>query len=127
MGGANPFAGLVAGKSNMLYGTTYDGGQFGYGIVFSFTLDDAFDNVLHNFSGGKDGAFPSAGLIVDANGILYGTTAEGGRFGLGTIFKMDTARQENHIAQFCRRGIRWTISPLHKFGYGRSGKRVRPH
>jgi len=89
--GANPFAGLVAGKSNMLYGTTYDGGASGYGIVFTFNLDGKEETVLYNFAGGKDGAFPTGALIVDANGNLYGTTAEGGRFGLGTIFKAGTA------------------------------------
>jgi uncharacterized repeat protein (TIGR03803 family) len=98
--GANPFSGLVAGKSNIFYGTTYDGGASGNGIVFSLTLHNAFDSVLHNFSGGKDGAYPSGGLIVDANGTLYGTTAEGGRFGLGTIFKLTASGKKSVLHSF---------------------------
>jgi uncharacterized repeat protein (TIGR03803 family) len=99
--GANPFAGLVAGTSSMLYGTAYDGGASGYGIVYSFDLDGKEETVLHNFNNGKsDGAFPSGGLIVDAKGNLYGTTAEGGRFGLGTIFKMSTSGKQTILHSF---------------------------
>jgi uncharacterized repeat protein (TIGR03803 family) len=98
--GANPFAGLVAGKSSILYGTTYDGGASGNGIVYTFNLDGKEETVLYNFNGGKDGTFPSGGLIVDANGNLYGTTAEGGRFGLGTIFKMNPAGKKTILHSF---------------------------
>ena len=47
---------------------------------------------LHQFtndlSGNADGAFPKAGLIIDAKGALYGTTNEGGSNGYGTVFKL---------------------------------------
>ena len=46
--------------------------------------------VLHSF-GGPDGAAPSAGLIADAWGNLYGTTMNGGAAGAGTVFKLDAA------------------------------------
>jgi uncharacterized repeat protein (TIGR03803 family) len=45
--------------------------------------------VLHGFLGGNDGAFPMAGVIVDQNGSLYGTTEFGGPSGLGTVFEID--------------------------------------
>jgi uncharacterized repeat protein (TIGR03803 family) len=44
--------------------------------------------VLHAFSGGADGSQPTAGLIRDVNGNLYGTTFQGGAFGWGTVFKL---------------------------------------
>jgi uncharacterized repeat protein (TIGR03803 family) len=45
--------------------------------------------VLYNFkTNGTDGAYPSAGLIFDALGNLYGTTSGGGTYGLGTVFKL---------------------------------------
>jgi uncharacterized repeat protein (TIGR03803 family) len=47
---------------------------------------------LHQFtndlSGNSDGAFPRAGLIIDATGALYGTTNAGGSNGYGTVFKL---------------------------------------
>jgi uncharacterized repeat protein (TIGR03803 family) len=43
--------------------------------------------VLYNFSGGSDGAQPQAGLLRNASGTLYGTTAIGGSQGKGTVFK----------------------------------------
>jgi uncharacterized repeat protein (TIGR03803 family) len=37
----------------------------------------------------RDGAGPQAGLILDTSGALYGTTYQGGLYGLGTVFKLD--------------------------------------
>ena len=44
--------------------------------------------VLHTFSGGKDGAVPQAGLLLDAAGTLFGTTFGGGNSKHGTVFKI---------------------------------------
>jgi uncharacterized repeat protein (TIGR03803 family) len=45
--------------------------------------------VLHRFSAKhQDGEVPDGTVIVDAAGNLYGTTANGGSHGLGTIFKV---------------------------------------
>ena len=46
--------------------------------------------VLYNFTGGTDGANPAAGLLRDAQGILYGSTGWGGAYAWGTIFKVNT-------------------------------------
>jgi uncharacterized repeat protein (TIGR03803 family) len=44
---------------------------------------------LYKFKGGKDGKAPFAGLIFDAAGNLYGTTAEGGpNKSSGTVFQL---------------------------------------
>ena len=57
--------------------------------VFVTTTCVATENVLHNFNDNdKDGYNPIAGLIFDASGNLYGTTKEGGAFGLGTVFEL---------------------------------------
>jgi hypothetical protein len=37
--------------------------------------------VLYNFTGGQDGAYPEAGLTMDGAGNLYGTAYEGGTSG----------------------------------------------
>ena len=56
-------------------------------------------HVKHTFSG-KDGARPTASLIQDAAGNLYGTTSSGGNSRLGVVFKLDTANNEIVLHSF---------------------------
>ena len=50
--------------------------------------------MLYSFKGGSDGGYPSAGLIADSAGNLYGTTDSGGvgvsstSSGYGVVFKL---------------------------------------
>jgi uncharacterized repeat protein (TIGR03803 family) len=44
--------------------------------------------VLHAFGNGSDGAGVEAGVTLDPEGNLYGTTAGGGAYGYGTVFKL---------------------------------------
>jgi len=88
--GAYPYAGLVQGSDGYLYGTTYSGGgRSASGTVFRISTNGAF-NSLHLFTGGNEGAEPNASLIQASDGNLYGTTAEGGTNGDGTVFKIST-------------------------------------
>jgi len=84
-----PYAGLVKVK-NTLYGTTMDGGNPNEGTIFAFDLKTGAETVLFAFSGGADGANPSAAL-VEVNGILFGTTVGGGANNAGTVFSFDPA------------------------------------
>lgn len=45
--------------------------------------------VLHKFKAAPDGAYPYSGVIADQAGNLYGVTSTGGRYGDGTIFKVE--------------------------------------
>jgi uncharacterized repeat protein (TIGR03803 family) len=45
--------------------------------------------VIHSFDDGSDGANPQASLVLDGN-TLFGTTANGGTNGYGTVFKVNT-------------------------------------
>jgi uncharacterized repeat protein (TIGR03803 family) len=58
---------------------------------FSSTAATQELTTLYSFTGGGsgDGANPSAGLMADPAGNLYGTTAEGGASGRGTVFQLD--------------------------------------
>jgi len=56
--------------------------------------------LLYAFKSGTDGEVPYTGLIRDAAGTLYGTTAAGGLYGLGTIFQVDKAGTETVLYSF---------------------------
>jgi uncharacterized repeat protein (TIGR03803 family) len=86
--GAYPEAALVMDAAGNLYGTTAEGGAYGNGVVFKLSSGSWTYTSLHDFTGGKDGAAPKANLIFDANGKLYGTTAEGGKYGKGVVFEI---------------------------------------
>ena len=94
---------LIADKSGDLYGTAVQGGASGNGVVFK--LDQTGnETVLYSFTGGTDGASPFAGLVKDASGNLYGTTAFGGLHpgsqGFGVVFKLDPAGNETVLHTF---------------------------
>jgi uncharacterized repeat protein (TIGR03803 family) len=110
-GGSSPAAGLISDASGNLYGTTvsggtgsctpvYGGGSVPCGTIFELsprTGGGWAEKVLHNFHG-KDGYSPSASLISDAAGNLYGTTFFGGTgscayksgnvIGCGVVFEL---------------------------------------
>jgi uncharacterized repeat protein (TIGR03803 family) len=78
--GFYPYSGLIFDTAGNLYGTTYGGGAHGYGTVFRLTPRTGgkwTETVLNSFDG-RDGEEPLASLILDATGILYGTTSSGG-------------------------------------------------
>jgi len=91
--GANPLAGLVIDAAGNLYGTTYQGGTSDHnaGTVFALAPDGTY-TVLYSFCSVIfcfDGSFPTASLIMDAAGTLYGTTIRGGAgqsADAGTVF-----------------------------------------
>lgn len=87
--GAWPHAGLVL-SGNTLFGTTTEGGSLGNGTVFAINTDGSGFTNLYNFgTTPSDGAVLYCSLIVSSN-VLYGTAAEGGSGGSGTIFTINT-------------------------------------
>ncbi|MEJ0047628.1 MAG: choice-of-anchor tandem repeat GloVer-containing protein [Rhodospirillales bacterium] len=86
--GATPDGGLVVDKFGNLYGTTQGGGAADAGTVFKIT-PNGVESVLCAFAGGSAGAYPMAGLVIDAQGNLYGTTYAGGAGGVGTVFRLE--------------------------------------
>ncbi len=59
-------------------------------------------NVLHAFTGSADGANPMGGLVLDAQGNLYGTAWFGGdpACGCGVVFKVDTSGNQTILYSF---------------------------
>ncbi|MDA8115033.1 MAG: hypothetical protein M0Z43_09955 [Acidithiobacillus sp.] len=106
--GASPYAGLALDASGNLYGTTIYGGTHDDGTVFKIT-PAGVESVVHTFVGGTgDGAYPYAGLLLDASGNLYGTTLSGGdgggASGQGTVFKITPAGVESVLYSFGTNG-----------------------
>jgi|SRR5579871_996340 len=87
--GYQPHASVLQARDGNFYGTTFAGGAYGRGTVYKITPNGTL-TVLHNFSGGQDGAFPNAGLIQGKEGYLYGTEEGGGDFGYGSVFQIST-------------------------------------
>jgi uncharacterized repeat protein (TIGR03803 family) len=79
----------VQGSDGNFYGTTSQGGTFGYGTVFKITPTGKL-KVLYNFDF-THGNQPSAPLIQASDGNLYGTTSLGGTNDFGVIFSVTSA------------------------------------
>ncbi len=147
--GATPIGTLIingnyAGRAFTIYGTTYYGGVAntglvcgnsanpGCGTVFELCAPSSVggcsssasswtETVLHVFTGGKDGAYPYAGVINDKANYLYGTTVYGGALGscfIGTAnWYCGTAFKITHNAAFTT----WTETIMHRFKGGADG------
>jgi len=125
--GAISFSSLVFGFDGALYGTTVAGGggscnynngaASGCGTIFR--LDPAEDcngslcigteTVLYRFQGDQDGYFPYASVVFDSEGNLYGTTYQGGAYGVGTVYKLTQTDGQ------------WVHSILYNFEGGNDG------
>ncbi len=89
---------LARDAAGNLYGTTLEGSpgtctgrnQVVVGCGTVFKLDPAGnETILYSFTGGGDGAFPYAGLVMDTTGNLYGTASSFLALGgFGTVFKL---------------------------------------
>ena len=94
-GGSRPEGTLIIDGNGDLFGTTSTGGAHGDGTVFELVNTSGVygaPEVLKSFSGGSgDGANPLGGLVADANGDLFGTTASGGTGNAGTVFELVNA------------------------------------
>jgi uncharacterized repeat protein (TIGR03803 family) len=97
-----PQGGLIMDSAGNLYGTTYAGG-IGRGTVFKISAAGT-ETVLYSFgsNGANDGINPTAGLIMDSAGNLYGTTSLGGAFDQsgGTVFKIAADGTESILHSF---------------------------
>jgi uncharacterized repeat protein (TIGR03803 family) len=91
---------LAIDSKGNLYGVQSQGGDLtcNCGTVYQLTKSAGnwTQNLLHDFLGGSDGQYPYSGVLQDAKGNLYGTTASGGA-GYGTIFELSPGTDGNWI------------------------------
>jgi len=108
--GSTPQGPLIRDRAGNLYGTTYYGGggpckdvkndDVGCGTVFKISRNGA-ETVLHIFAGQPDdGKYPVGGLVLDGMGNLYGTTTSGGKWSLGTVFRLEKNGRETILHHF---------------------------
>jgi len=99
----------VFDKFGNLYGTTFFSGAYFNGSVFRID-PRGNESVVYSFTGGADGALPYAGVIVDGEGNLYGTTVRGGDstcsapLGCGVVFKIDRYGNQTVLHSFATGG-----------------------
>jgi uncharacterized repeat protein (TIGR03803 family) len=109
--GNQPAAGVIMDSNHNLYGTTLYGGANGSatagGTVFKLA-PGGNESVLWSFGNGSDGYYPEAGVILDSNSNLYGTSALGGAYGAGTAFELTPPATD---------GGNWAESMLWNFGF----------
>jgi uncharacterized repeat protein (TIGR03803 family) len=96
--GAQPRGSLIA-VSGTIYSTTYYGGAYDKGTVFSITASGT-ERIVYSFgASSSDGAYPRAGLTL-LNGALFGTTYQGGSNNYGTVFELTPSGGETVIHSF---------------------------
>ncbi len=119
--GAEPLAGLIAGPTGTLFGTTEFGGVGvcpaldlpGCGTVFELFPPSGpggawTEAVIHSFTGGAaDGKQPLAAVLANKTGALFGTTFTGGPHNGGSVFELTPPASA---------GGGWTETVLHFFG-----------
>jgi uncharacterized repeat protein (TIGR03803 family) len=91
--GAYPQVGMIFDPEGHLYGATSKGGASDKGVAFELVHQAGgnwTENVLYSFDG-TDGSLPD-GLTFDRAGHLCGTTAQGGEYGGGNVFKFTRLR-----------------------------------
>jgi len=117
--GAWPQGDLVFDAAGSLYGTTMNEGVDGGGTAFKLTpgANGWSEAPLHQFTGGKDGGTPKAGMIRSPAGVLYGTASSGGSASLGAVFRLRPYALAN--PPFLRG---WEETPIYSFMGGASGQ-----
>jgi hypothetical protein len=122
--GANPNGGLVFDTKDVIYGTTYAGGNqeckadasVGCGTVFALQpplkKGGAWAEKLLRRFDVEDGGNPAAGVVFDRNKNLYGTTVFGPQNGFGLIFELEKPSGKTHS---------WIETVLHRFSDGADG------
>jgi uncharacterized repeat protein (TIGR03803 family) len=87
-------------KQGNIYGTTSSCGASKLGTVWKLNKNGK-ETVLHSFAGGaSDGEYPLAGVIMDADGNLYGSTETGGAANVGTVYKVSNTGTETLLHSF---------------------------
>lgn len=86
-------------------------------LATAITVKAQTFSVIHNFTGGRDGAGPLDGLTIDRNGNLYGTASAGGNQGYGCSNGWGMTGC-GAVFELARSGTGWILRPLYDFQGG---------
>jgi uncharacterized repeat protein (TIGR03803 family) len=84
---------LLEGQNGKLYGLTFEGGAYNYGVIFSYDTASHTYLDLHDFDS-IHGKRPLGGLVKAKNGKYYGLTYLGGINNNGTLFSFDPSTND---------------------------------
>jgi hypothetical protein len=103
---------LLMGHDGNLYGTAWNGGIYGSGVVFQFVPSASgwTENLIYSFTGGTDGWYPDH-LIQDGLGNLY-VTAVCNSFGYGEC-EVGGNYDVGVIGGLSRSGEGWEFAQIH--------------
>jgi uncharacterized repeat protein (TIGR03803 family) len=87
--GAHPASGLTQASDGNFYGSTAAGGSAGAGSLYELTLGGLYMQLYSFPKGGLASQAPEGSLTQSTDGVLYGTTYQGGTHDMGSIFKLD--------------------------------------
>ncbi len=88
--GFGPVSKLLYVPDSLVYGTTAQGGVNGMGTVFSFNLKTNTENVVINYDSTNGYTNDGDNQLMQAkNGLIYGTSWQGGKYGGGVIYNYD--------------------------------------
>jgi uncharacterized repeat protein (TIGR03803 family) len=122
--GEQPNQMLVEGRNGDFYGTTRLGGSNTEGTVFRLTPAGKL-TTLYSFCARaycRDGDVPEDGLVLGADGSLYGTAVGGGLYYHGVLFNITTEGKYSVAHNFCgERGCFDGASPQASPILGRDG------
>ncbi|MCB0381379.1 MAG: T9SS type A sorting domain-containing protein, partial [Flavobacteriales bacterium] len=86
--GTNPFGSLHQSANGKIYGITQGGGIVN-GVVFEFDTISQIPVKKINLNWAEDGSIPQQHLLKANDGNMYGVTASGGTYNLGTLFRIN--------------------------------------
>jgi len=109
--GQSPYGGVTVNGSNF-FGTTYQGGAYGFGSVYELQPNGTGgynESVIYSFCPASpsctDGQYPTFGSVLfNKSGVLYGTTFLGGANAEGVVFTLTPS------------GSTWTYDVIYSFG-----------
>jgi uncharacterized repeat protein (TIGR03803 family) len=78
--------GQVAVSGSEVYVTASSGGEKNVGSLIGLSKGTLEQKLVYQFTG-PNGDYPLGGVVADSKGVLYGTTAYGGTYNEGIVFK----------------------------------------